>query len=508
MTHAMHASMTRCWFVFLMNSCISHIEAIACCLTMSATNSSTATESQSLELPNTAGVLIFVLRYENLGTAESMALPLLAHDRCQFDIGRTSQSGPPQLDGRTLLLSDPFVSRTHARVTRNGIVDIIEDVGSKQGTFVNSVRIERPTPLADGDCIEIGHSFFIYRRTDPLMALRLSGPEAKTVHGPTATLCPEVVQLSQALANIARSDQPVLILAETGAGKEIAARFVHEKSHRTGAFVAIDCGAIPSHLVEGELFGHKRGAFSGAHEERIGRIRSAEGGTVFLDEIGNMPPQAQASLLRVVQEREVTPLGADKSKFVDVRWVAATNADLFSENSGFRADLRARLSGYIARLPPLRQRREDLGFLCAHLLAKHGVRTASITRNAARAMFLSDLPGNVRQLERSLASATLLMGNGPIDVPHLNVLPARITNEHTAVVRESVPATPSHSEDETRERRYTRRPSKDDIEQALVKAKRIQSEAARLLGVHERQLARWMDAYGIERARFGALKNK
>ncbi len=472
----------------------------------------TKSEPEPLDLPNLAGVLLFVLCYDDLCAAESMALTPFARDRSQLDIGRASQPGPPQLDARTLLLSDPFVSRTHARVTRHGVVDLIEDLGSKQGTFVNDVRIGQPMPLADGDCIEIGHSLFVYRRTDPFIAVRLGNNESKTMHGPTATLCPEVIRVSNDLERIARSDQPVLILAETGAGKEIAAHFVHQKSGRTGAFVAIDCGAIPPHLVEGELFGHKRGAFSGAHEERIGRIRSAEGGTVFLDEIGNMPLQAQASLLRVVQEREVIPVGADKGKPVDVRWVAATNADLFSENSGFRSDLRARLSGYVAQLPPLRKRREDLGFLCAFLLAKYGVRSASITRNAARALFASDLPGNVRELERTLASAAVLMGDGPIDVQHLSVLSAKAATEKASTVANAMP-TPSNVEnavvlEDERARPYTRRPSKADIEEALVKAKRIQSEAARLLGVHERQLARWMDAYGIERAKRGALKKE
>ncbi|MEZ4311373.1 MAG: sigma 54-interacting transcriptional regulator [Polyangiaceae bacterium] len=353
----------------------------------------------------------------------------------------------------------------------------------------------------------MGHSLFVYRRTS-LTAVRLAATESLTQHGPTPTLCPELIRISHDLARIAGSDEPVLILGETGAGKEIAARFLHERSGRKGPFAAIDCGAIPGQLVEGELFGHRRGAFSGAHEERVGRIRAADGGTVFLDEIGNMAPEAQASLLRVVQEREVIPVGADKGKRVDVRWVAATNANLYSEDSAFRSDLLARLSGYVARLPPLRKRREDLGFLCAHLLGKMGIRSASITRRAARALFLGELSGNVRGLERALGSAARLAGDGPIDMEHLSALSARAP-------RESMPVPGDwHSPDtappgpERPQRGYTRRPSKADIEQALLRAGHVQSEAARLLGVNERQLARWMDSYRIERARQRLLRKE
>ncbi|HLM71921.1 MAG TPA: sigma 54-interacting transcriptional regulator [Polyangiaceae bacterium] len=468
----------------------------------------TREDSASQERLKDTGLLIFVLRYDDLCAGDSIALLLFVRENSRLEIGRAARSGPPLREGQRLLLSDPFVSRSHAHITRRGGVDIIEDLGSRLGTFVNDVRIVDATPLADGDCIEMGHSLFVYRRTDADTALRLTDTESKTIHGPTQTLSPELVRVSSDLERIAPSDQPVLLLAETGAGKEIAARFVHDKSGRAGAFVAIDCGAIPPHLVESELFGHKRGAFSGAHEERMGRIRSAEGGTVFLDEIGNMPAQAQATLLRVVQEREVIPVGADKGKRVNVRWVAATNADLFSKKSDFRADLRARLSGYVAQLPPLRERREDLGFLCAHLLAKHGIRSASMTRGAARALFLSELSGNVRELEQALASAAVLVGEGPIDVHHLSVLAAKREREHRPAPKQSAPPRLARSTEKARDRSYTRRPSKADIEQALAKAKRVQSEAARLLGVHERQLARWMDAYGIERARRSALKNE
>jgi transcriptional regulator with GAF, ATPase, and Fis domain len=249
--------------------------------------------------------------------------------------------------------------------------------------------------------------------------------------------------------------------------------------------------------VESELFGHRKGAFSGASEERKGRIRSAEGGTVFLDEIGNMPEQAQASLLRVIQEREVTPVGADSERKVDVRWVAATNADIFAENARFRADLRARLAGYVARLPPLRRRREDLGILSAHLLAKGGVTRAAISKQAGRQLFGGELTGNVRELERTLARAAVLAGGERIEARHLGLIENEARPEAAEAPKAEAPEAASDAAGAGRRKR----PEREQIIEALERSGGVQGQAARLLGVHERQLARWMDALGIPRAR-------
>ncbi|MDC0747410.1 sigma 54-interacting transcriptional regulator [Polyangium mundeleinium] len=466
----------------------------------------TQTEQEHSVQQKTVGMLVYVLRYDDLPADDSMILPPITREGTTYEVGRAPEVGPVALEGSTLLLPDPFVSRTHARLVRRRGADVIEDLGSKLGTFVNGKRIEGPRVLVDGDLLEIGHSLFVYRLVEPRMAGRMASLRKGLSHGPTRTLCPELAGISTDLERIARTDQPVLLLAETGAGKEIAARFVHEKSGRAGPFVAVDCGAIPDHLVEGELFGHRRGAFSGAVEERKGRIRSAEGGTVFLDEIGNLLESAQASLLRVIQEREVTPVGGERPQKVDVRWIAATNESLFAEDSRFRADLRARLAGYVALLPPLRKRREDLGVLCADILGKTGLPSVAITKRAARALFFGDLPGNIRELERSLSSAAVLKGDGPIDLPHLSVVAARAAGKVGARAEGSAadasPSEPSPSAELPRER--STRPPREAIEAALVQAKRVQGEAARLLGVHERQLARWMDAYGIPRGKKSA----
>lgn len=467
---------------------------------MSRSPSETFDEPDARLEPKTAGMLIYVLRYENLRAADSFIAGPLTHEGSCVQIGRITKLGPVHLDGHTLHLPDPFASRRHAQITRHQGADFIEDCESKLGTYVNQERILGSRPLADGDCIEIGHSLLVYRLVNPKDALQMSVFRAGMVHGPTRTLSPILMGISADLEFIARSSQPVLFLAETGAGKEIAARFVHDRSGRKGPFVAIDCGAIPKHLVESELFGHKRGAFSGAGEERIGRIRSADGGTVFLDEIGNMPLSAQASLLRVIQEREIIPLGADRGKAVDVRWIAATNSDIFSEQSGFRPDLRSRLAGYVGRLPPLRERREDLGLLAAYILEQTHTPSPSITRRAAHALFLSQLPGNIRELKHILTTAAILANENPIDLSHLGTLAVQLPNPDNSTSPSSERAERLEGP-ESRPRPYTRRPPKAEIEDALNQAKWVQSDAARRLGVHERQLSRWMDAYGIERAK-------
>jgi transcriptional regulator with GAF, ATPase, and Fis domain len=199
---------------------------------------------------------------------------------------------------------------------------------------------------------------------------------------------------------------------------------VHHLSKRPGHFVAVNCGAIPATLVETELFGYKRGAFSGAVDDRPGIIRSADKGTLLLDEIGELPLSSQVALLRVLQEREVTPVGATRPVPVDVRVVAATHRRLSDlvEARTFRPDLLARLSGYTLRLPPLRDRTADLGLLISailHRIAPAVAAHVTFSGAAARALFRHPWPLNIRELEKALETALVLSGDGPIDVAHL-----------------------------------------------------------------------------------------
>jgi DNA-binding NtrC family response regulator len=228
----------------------------------------------------------------------------------------------------------------------------------------------------------------------------------------------------QQLTRIARAGVPLLVRGETGTGKELIARAVHDVSGRRGAFVAVNCGALPRNLIENELFGHRRGAFSGANEEHDGLVRRAHNGTLFLDEIAELPEESQVALLRVLQEGEVRPVGASNTVQVDLRIIAATHQDLRSRiaDGRFRQDLYARLSGFEVSLLPLRDRREDLGILIAAILPRVTPQPERITlhRSAARLLLRYGWPLNIRELEQALRAAVALTEDGEIRPEHLS----------------------------------------------------------------------------------------
>lgn len=217
------------------------------------------------------------------------------------------------------------------------------------------------------------------------------------------------------IQKVAPSDLTVLIQGETGSGKELAARALHEESPRKGRpFVAIDCGAIAENLLESELFGHEKGAFSGAERKKEGQLVLAQGGTLFLDEIGNLPLGLQSKMLRVLQERQVRPVGADKAVPINVRFIAATNAPLEEEAKAgkFRSDLYYRLAEFTLSLPPLRERREDIPALCQKFMEEAGSelrRSVSTIDAKARELLIEhDWPGNIRELRNVIRQAVLM----------------------------------------------------------------------------------------------------
>jgi sigma-54 dependent transcriptional regulator, acetoin dehydrogenase operon transcriptional activator AcoR len=444
------------------------------------------------------GVLTYVLCYDDLVTCASSSLPPLGMDLQSFEIGRAPEKMSPKLENGVFRVWDPYVSSRHASIVRRGVVDLITDLESKHGTVVNGERIApgRERVLQDQDWIEVGRSFFTYRRIDSRKL-----PLEPVMFHLTRTLSPELILIAQDLMRYAPTSQAILLLGETGTGKEVAARFVHAQSKRAGAYIAVNCGAISDHIIESELFGHRRGAFTGANEERKGWVRTAHEGTMLLDEIGTMPEPAQASLLRVIQEHEVVPVGTEKSISIDVRWIAATNVDIFAPGARFRADLRQRLAGYTAVLPPLRRRREDLGFLISYFLKKFEVPKAKVTKQAARYLFGGSLAGNVRELQQIMQNMKLFSDNEPLDVHHL---PQYMTQSMDEVsgdsFLESAPPPTIAADSPTRRNRC---PSRAELTAILDKAKGVQRDAAHLLGVHERQIARWMDMLGLPRARSG-----
>jgi len=344
--------------------------------------------------------------------------------------GRASDGGGPKLDspdiGRfKLSVPDRWMSSSHAVLRSVSNEWILEDARSKNGTLVNGRRCER-TSVADGDLIELGHTFFIFRKAvrSTHSSASLEAGELRPPAAGLATLVPALAEEFEKLAAIAPSTVSVVIHGESGTGKELAAQATHKVSGRHGAFVAVNCAALPSTLVESELFGYRKGAFSGAIEDRLGLVRSADRGTLFLDEIGDLPESAQAVFLRVLQESEVLPVGATRPVKVDIRLVAATHRDLEAlvASSRFRGDLLARVSGLTLRLPPLRERREDLGLLIGMLLKRHFASRAeqiSFSSDAARALLLYDWPRNIRELEKCITAAAVLARGESIQLAHL-----------------------------------------------------------------------------------------
>jgi len=367
------------------------------------------------------------------------------------------------------------------------------DTGSKNGTFVNGVRGVSGT-LVDNDVVRIGSTLMVVTHAAPVAALALAEPEHDLVG------CAPRFLAALELARVAsKGGVAVLLLGASGTGKEGIARFVHRASGRGGPFVAVNCATLVGDVANASLFGHTRGAFTGAVAERQGLFRAAERGTLFLDEVGELGLDIQARLLRALEQREIVPVGTDVVRPVDVLVVAATNADLQSDldDGGFRGDLFARLSGITVRLPALAERREDILLLARHFARRalgperpDRPEPALFTADAAERMLLHGWPFNVREL-RQLVLRLMLVAPLPFELSALGLPPGnpKALMGPASAERQTAPGAPAQ--------RLRQRPSKDELLRALEAHEHNLSAVARAFGRDRRQVYRWLEQYGI-----------
>ena len=335
------------------------------------------------------------------------ALAVIAPQPGLFVIDRTLLVGRSS-DCDVVLVDDTAASRAHAQLvpTANGIE--VVDLHSRNGVFLDGRRITRVA--ASEGVLRLGDTIAVIV-PEPAEAHEIApgplvGGAAFAKHRRIATL-------------VGPTDLSVLVTGETGTGKEVLARWLHELSGREGAFVAVNCAALPESLVEAELFGHAKGAFTGAMQARRGLVATAAGGTLFLDEVGELPLAAQAKLLRVLEDRTVRAVGATAAEPIDFRLIAATNVDTAAavERGVFRADLLARLAAVEIRMPALREHVEDLGALCTHALRRAGLAT-TIAADAWEMLARYAWPQNVRELLQVVRAAATVAG-ASIEPGHL-----------------------------------------------------------------------------------------
>ncbi|HVO29407.1 MAG TPA: sigma 54-interacting transcriptional regulator [bacterium] len=314
-----------------------------------------------------------------------------------------------------VVLADDSVSRHHCEILRTPQGWRIRDLESTNGVTLAGNRIVEAY-LTAGSVVGLGESRLRVTPVDEVVAV---DPARTDTFGELLGGSLAMRQVFGVLERVSKTDATVLITGETGTGKELAARAVHDNSRRHGKpFMVVDCAAVAANLIESELFGHERGSFTGADRMRKGAFEAAEGGTVFLDEIGELPLELQPTLLRVLERREVKRLGSNETRPVDVRVVAATHRDLpaFCKQGKFREDLFFRLAVIEVRLPSLRERREDIPLILGRWIETSGGR---ISADAVALLQTHAWPGNVRELRNVWERARALAGDDMVEPKHL-----------------------------------------------------------------------------------------
>jgi transcriptional regulator with GAF, ATPase, and Fis domain len=422
-------------------------------------------------------------------------------------------------DGCEIRLDANAVSRRHAVIERDASGFKITDMGSRNGTlvdgaFVASAYLEHGSEVRIGDAIfkfvERGAQTWAGYRYDGTMepGHRRLASEATMLLGGA-----QMDRIVASLEKIARTPLSVILHGESGTGKEVAASEVHRLSGRKGAFVPVNCAAIPQALLESELFGYRRGAFSGADRDKVGLVKAAHGGTLFLDEIGDMPIEAQAKLLRVIQMREVMPVGATATEPVDVRIVCATHRDLAVQQAkgAFRGDLFARLNEYAVLLPPLRDRKEDVYLLTRAMLGRQGRLDVVPTFPFFVGLVHYDWPFNVRELEACIKRALALAEGRTLEASHLpDALREAMStygrrDGHTppppppmGPERHSQPPGAMFPPPSSIPTSRAQAPSEAELRQLLAYHRGNVAAVGRVLGKERMQIHRWMKRYSID----------
>ncbi len=406
----------------------------------------------------------------------------------------------PDLD---VSFEDRKMSREHLAIRPSDTGYLLIDLESTNGSFIGGLRIERVV-IDAATSVRVGRTTL---EVEPLAEHVESELSSEEAFGRMIGKSAAMREMFALLERVAPSDLTVLIEGETGTGKELVAEGVHEASGRDGPFVTLNCGAIPRELIESELMGHVKGAFTGAVADRPGAFVSAHGGTLFLDEVGELPLDMQAKLLRVLERREVKAVGSDKVHAVDVRVLAATNRNLAheAEQGTFRQDLYYRLAVVVVRIPPLRARLDDLPLLVEHIQGELNRRRAAsgqppyapLDARAFEMLRRHEFPGNVREL-RNIVERWSVLGNlGPApgaslaaEAPSETVPPAPPADIETAVLD-----LPYHEAKEAWLDRFERA----YVMRALDRAGGNVSQAARDARVDRRHLQRLINRYDIRK---------
>ena len=396
-----------------------------------------------------------------------------------------------------LTLTDGTVSREHCEIRLGEEGYLLRDLGSTNGTHLAGSRVKEVW-LAPGSLFSVGSTVLEFRPLDERVEVMLS---EKDRFGTVLGRSLKMREIFHFLEKIASKDVTVLLTGETGTGKEILAESIHEESTRRGApFITVDCGAIPDNLVESELFGHMKGSFTGATADRIGAFEEADRGSIFLDEIGELPQEQQAKLLRVIEKKEIKRIGENETRRTDVRIIAATNRSLPEEVEAgrFRKDLYYRLSVVEIAIPPLRDRPDDVPMLADHILALLSERAKKprprLAQDAVEILQRHPWPGNVRELRNVLEKTFALadqqeIGGANVVVGSAGEHPA----ERAAAAGGGAIVDPGLPYSEARERF-----EKTYLLGLLQKNDMNVSKAARVAGIHRQSLHRLLKKHGIK----------